>query len=323
MHDMDDDEPVPLRLTIDGVSQGGFEVPTGGFSHNGQLYVFASTDHYTDTPITHNVGKDDNFMGRSVLASAVHARDTFFVVPGYDHISNHTREAAGGFKFINIAPWKIRNDDWPHLPSNAVPGGTGLILIGSGRYRESQPCLAYVPLPPGGHPQFTEWRYLAGFNRAVPGGGPCGSPEWSTRQEESIFLFDDSAFFFGNKGIVGELSLTFDAGLELWLLLYAGVMMRTAEYPWGPWSDPVPLFDFGRDHADRKNPSDPRPRFIQPDGGTYGPYIVPRFTQWDPWSQQATLYYVMSTWRPYQAMLMRTIVRLTCGYKPDIHCASR
>ena len=321
LHDNGDDGPVPFALTIDGITLGIFEVPTGGFSHAGKLYVFASTGHYTDNPITHGLFKDNNFMGRSVLASALNARDHFQIVPGHDDISNHIREATGGFKFINIAPWKIQNDDWPHLPDNAVVGQQGLILIGSGRYRESQPCLAYVPLSSGQDPKFNDWRYLSGFGPRTQGSGPCGVPQWSDRQRDAIFLFDDSPFFQGNPGVVGELSVTFCSELGRWLLLYGGVVMRSADFPWGPWGDPVPLFDYGRDHANLSDPTDTRPRFIQPDGGTYGPYIVPRFTEWDRFSRQATIYYTMSTWRPYQVMLMQTVVQLNCGYDANFKCA--
>jgi hypothetical protein len=195
LYDVDDDgDPVPRALTIPNVSLGVFEVPTGGFSHNGKLYVFASTDHYTDpTPRTIGLLRDENYMGRSVLASATDWRQ-FSLVPGHEDISNHLRENVGEFKFINIAPWKIRNDDWQHLPTNATPGGQGLFLIGSGRFHTSRPCLAYVPLPQAADPVFSEWRYLSDYGPRQSGSGPCGTPLWSEKQRDAIFLWDDSPF---------------------------------------------------------------------------------------------------------------------------------
>jgi hypothetical protein len=134
-------------------------------------------------------------------------------VPGHADISNHLREAVGEFKFINIAPWKIRNDDWQHLPTNATPGGQGLFLIGSGRFHTSRPCLAYVPLPQAADPVFSEWRYLSGYGPPQSGSGPCGTPLWSEKQRDAIFLWDDSPFYPSNhgpvpenKGVVGDLS---------------------------------------------------------------------------------------------------------------------
>ena len=331
LYDIVDDEPVPRPCNIPGIRQLEFEVPTGGFSHAGKLYVFATTDHYHDDPITIDCKKDDNYMGRSLLAAASDWRNDFVMVPGHEDISNRAREFAslGGFKFINIAPWKIKNDDWQHLPGNAVPGGEGLFLVASGRYRESRPCLAYVPLSPGQDPVFSEWRYLSGYTAPSPNSGPCGTPRWSTRQKDAIFLWNESSFPLfpsdhgplpQNKGVVGELSIAFIPQLRLWIALYVGARVRSASHPWGPWSAPISLFDWNRDHAAPATPTDPRPRYINPPpdaGASYGPYIVPRFTEYEPVTGNTTLYYVMSVWRPYQAMLLRTTVRLKCGYLED------
>jgi len=330
--------PLPFVFDIEGVGQGCLEVPSGGFSHAGKLYVFATTDRFTAKPFTEGIKNDADFMGRSVLASSADWHDTFQVVPGHESISDHARsfldESAyverGEFKFINIAPWKIRNDDWPHLPPNAVPGGEGLILVGSGRYRESQACLAYVPLPPNADPRFEDWRFLSGFGAVTPTSGPCGTPKWSTHQRDAIFLFDDREFFPGkngvitvvNRGVVGELSLAYIREVGCWVLLYAGVVLRWASHPWGPWSDPIRLFDFARDHAKHDEPGDQRPRFIKPGGGMYGPYVVPRFTRFDHLTHELTLYYTMSTWNPYQVMLMKSVLRFQCVYEPHFLCAS-
>ena len=252
----------------------------------------------------------------------------FHIVPGHGNISDRTREHPedpdkNAFKFINIAPWKIRNADWAHLPENAATTTEGLFLIRSGRYRESQPCLAYVPLPDGADPVFSEWRFLSGYSDRGPGTGPCGKPVWSHRQEDAIFLWDDSTFFLGNKGVVGELSIAFLPSVGLFVVLYAGGKLRSAEHPWGPWSDPIDLFDFWRDHADRNDPADPRPRYFAPDGAAYGPYIVPRFTTYDPDLDETTLHYALSVWRPYQVMLLRTKVRVNCGYREDFECGRK
>jgi hypothetical protein len=40
-------------------------------------------------------------------------------------------------------------------------------------------------------------------------------------------------------------------------------------------------------------------------GGEYGPYQITRFSVGRP-NEVCDLYYTMSTWNPYQAMLMRT-----------------
>ena len=319
LYHLEDGEPVPHALYIPNVSLGVYEVPTGGFSHDGKLYVFASTDHYTDpVPRTVGIGRNEDYMGRSVLAFATDWTVGFDLVPGYDDISNHQEEKDGRFKFINIAACKIRNQDWKHLPDNALPGGEGLFLLGSGRYHTSRPCLAYVPLPAGQHPVFTEWRYFAGFDAITPGTGPCGTPRWSKEQRDAWFLWDDSPFYKDqngqvhpeNIGVVGELSLAFIPQLGLWVALYDN-HLRSAPYPWGPWSDPLVTFDFFRDHKNPNNPT--KPGWLGPGDFAYGPYIVPRFTEYEPATGVATLYYAMSM-GVHHSMLMRTRVRLACKY---------
>jgi hypothetical protein len=341
LHDFDDGDPVLRAFQIPDIPQMTFEVPTGGFSHAGKLYVFASTECFQDNPRTIGLGKDTNFMGRSLLVSASNWRDMFQIVPGHENISNRWDEADGTFKFINIAPWKIRNKDLSHLPDNAATSEEGLLMIGCGRYRESQPCLAYVPLPEGRDPDFNEWRFLAGYGDRGEGTGPCGKPKWSKFQKDALFLWDDRNFFPAfeppvppsttptfrivpeNRGVMGELSMAFLPSVGLFVVLYAGTKLRSAEFPWGPWSPPIELYSFGRDHANWNDSSDPRPRYA-PNGGTYGPYIVPRFTEHDPVTGETILYHALSFTDPlYQVELMRTRVRLECGYREDAVCGER
>jgi hypothetical protein len=109
---------------------GPFEVPTGGFSANGRLYAFYTTDHLTEN------GRE--VMGRSVLASAVNPGDVFTV---HYTVSRHAEEATGGFKFINVAPWVLSDNRIAGLPP-----GPGVLAWGSGRYRASPVHLAWIPL---------------------------------------------------------------------------------------------------------------------------------------------------------------------------------
>lgn len=43
-------------------------------------------------------------------------------------------------------------------------------------------------------------------------------------------------------------------------------------------------------------------------GGEYAPYVISRFTTGG--SGSTTIYFVMSTWNPYQAVLMKSTLRL-------------
>jgi hypothetical protein len=48
-------------------------------------------------------------------------------------------------------------------------------------------------------------------------------------------------------------------------------------------------------------------------GGEYGPYIMSRFTTES--DGQCRIYYTMSTWNPYQVVVMRSDLKLGAGAK--------
>ena len=291
------------RLVIPGISLGNFETPTSGFSHANRLFVFATTGIFREGT--------DKFPQNSVLASAEDAHNNFNLC--FFNSSRHdpvdTPQTGG--KFINVAPWKIRNDDWPGLPDNAAPGGEGLLMAGSGKYRRSSPYLAYMPLRPGEIPRRTDLRYLKGFSLFEPGFGPSGPPVWSESESDSIPLFDDPQ--------IGELSFVFNSALGRWLFVYngcadgkCGILLRSAPRAWGPWSAvPQLMFESVRDGAQGKYMFECAP---------YGPYVISRYDRFDPVSKNATIYYTLSNGScrqdndnsepRYQVHLMKSDLRL-------------
>lgn len=106
-----------LPPRVPGVSLGAFEVPMGGFSAGGTMYVFFTTDHTEQT-----------MMGRSVLARSTDGAQSF------EYLYDISRD-----KFINIAPVVVDNAGVPGLPEGE---GGGLLLWGGGAYRQSDPYLA-------------------------------------------------------------------------------------------------------------------------------------------------------------------------------------
>lgn len=84
---------------------------------------------------------------------------------------------------------------------------------------------------------------------------------------------------------VSEMSVSWNAFLGKFVTLYttnAGVVMRTATNPQGPWSSATTLL---------------RPEAIP--GGIYSPYI-------HPWSTGRDLYFTLSLWSEYNVMLLKT-----------------
>src|SRR5699024_8785511 len=107
---------------------------------------------------------------------------------------------------------------------------------------------------------------------------------------------------------VGELSVTYNSFISRWIMLYncgdpRGINMRTAKYPWGPWTKPQVLFDPWKDggychfmHTSwtfKKcdDVSDPGREDVW--GGEYGPYQYAYLAKGD--DNSTTIYFNMST----------------------------
>jgi hypothetical protein len=259
--------------SLPGISLGSFEVPTGGFSAHGKLYVFFTTDS-TDEPV----------MGRSFLASSSNGgRDWSYL---YD---------VSRSKFINIAPVVIDGAAVPGLPQATGEKGetdSGVLLWGSGAYRRSDPYLAWAPL--AGIESRSAWRYFAGVDPA------SGQPRWSEAEADAVPLFSNPC--------IGELSAGWNPILEAWLMIYncdqpRGIVYRVAGTPWGPWSNAALLFDpweeggychfihSAWDYMMCDSVHDPGRE--QEFGGEYGPYLINAYVGGG--GGRAIIFFLMST----------------------------
>jgi hypothetical protein len=107
---------------------------------------------------------------------------------------------------------------------------------------------------------------------------------------------------------------------------------RFARHPWGPWSAPLPVFAAGDASADPPRagseyasggalyhhgcrdpgciPTSPAPIFRDtPYGFLYGPNIFDCWTEAREDGSAADVYWNVSTWNPYQVILLRTRIR--------------
>ena len=255
-----------LPLTVPGISQGAFEIPSGGISVNNVIYVVCTTDH-----------SEKKTMGRSVLARSEDDGRTFKML--YE---------LSGTKFINVS--FVEESDWVYI-------------YGSGDYRKSDAYLARVK--PAEIGERSKLSYYAGNSGAE-------RPRWSPNEAEAAPLFHHAQ--------IGEFSVTYVKEVQRYVMLYnaaepRGITMRSAAAVWGPWSGGTVLFEPKRDNGYghfmhisakvRENAdtlSDPK-RADQW-GGEYGPYIMGRFTTGS--RQRCRIFYTMSTWNPYQVMVMRS-----------------
>ena len=276
------DAPTPI-------STGAFEVPIAGFSAGESMYVFYSTDHHQEDGV--------DLMGRLVLCRA--GDDPTQLRYLYDVSTLQT-----GGRFINVSPVVVPAGDLTGLPFD----GDALLVWGSGRYRASDPYLACLPLAQV--EDRSQWHYFQGREAG------SGRVYWSADEHDACALFGHPQ--------IGELSVTWNAPLGLWLMLYnaatpRGINFRAAARPWGPWTASQVVFDpgwpgvgYGRfmhvswDASGMGNVG--TDQLYDPGrgadwGGEYGPYVIDRYTHAVE-NGGSAIYFTMSTWNPYNAMLM-------------------
>lgn len=261
-----------LPPIVPGIAQGGFDVPSGGVSVGGKVYVVFTTDW--------NPGKGD--MGRSVLAVSEDDGKTFQAL--YDLSTT---------KFINVSFWE---------------SGGWLYIYGSGPYRKSSVFLARIK--PAELANRSQMRYFGGV-------GADGKPQWSARESEAAPFF--------HHDVVGEFSVAYCKPVKRFVMLYnspapRGITLRSALSPWGPWSEGETIFDPWRDggyghfmHIPSDFKTDKPDVLSDPGreamwGGEYGPYIMTRYTTGG--KGRCRIFYSLSTWNPYQAMVMQTDLKL-------------
>lgn len=122
---------------------------------------------------------------------------------------------------------------------------------------------------------------------------------------------------------IGEFSITWNRPLRMWLMLYncpGGIEARVAPAPWGPMVGAGSAAEQGRgrrlspghDSGRLRKPpgllAQPRTRpngkFVA--GGFYAPYVLDRYTSGADPSRRSTIYWLLSTWNPYEVTVMRT-----------------
>jgi hypothetical protein len=277
---------------IPGISQGAFEVPMEGVSIGGRMYIYHTTG---------SIGVEEMFkegeqakMGRSVVAVSDDDGQTFTYL--YDFSSNH---------FINVSVVEVDKADL----SAAFAAGSSkvLVIFGSGSYRRSDVRLAVQPSDQIG--SRSSIRYFAGLDSS-------GRPTLSSNEDDAQALF--------SQPVVGELSVTYNRFISKWIMLYnsfmptsRGINMRTADKPWGPWSEPQIIFHpwddngychfmhAGFPHEKCDEVSDPQRE--KEWGGEYGPYQFEDLAVGSDTS--TTIYFTMSTWNPYTVVLMKAALQ--------------
>jgi hypothetical protein len=181
-----------------------------------------------------------------------------------------------------------------------------------------------------------------------------GTVSWSDpgKEDEAVELppfgspLDKSKYGEDYHRCIGEFSVQYDSLLNKWRMLYAcgdnpqftnprngrGIFLRMADAPWGPWSVPRLVFDPAQGychfmHAQggcgckpgAPNPADlgvrdPQNAGKNAWGGEYAAFLLP--SRYNEYAEgRLTLYFVMSTWNPYQVVQMKTELRRAVWWK--------
>jgi hypothetical protein len=307
----------PARVTSPApIKQGYFNVPSGGVGDGSGLTAFFWTDHCMDpsgldrnppyplarpTPSGSCPENDDrNSVGRGVMA----------------------RSTDEGRTFAGAVPMPIGFVYSTAIDAKAISGlpadqQLGTYIFGVPRYRASIPYLAYAP--PGALQNPAGWSYFIGRQ-------PNGAPTWTSydvwsRGTGGPWKPPGSPEIFDTDRCVGEFSVTWNKPLGLWLMLYGcdpGIVARTANAPWGPWSAPIVILSGDKDGAPCRLVMTPQAcgnqyKYWTGDhlpGGLYAPFVVDRYTAELPVTirsgRRTRIYWLVSTWDPYQVSIMRT-----------------
>ncbi len=283
------------------------ETPVAGVSDAGRMFVIFGTDNFLSNP-PGGASSPNGGSTRTVVAVSDDNASTFHYLYNFS--------VAPGAKFIFLAIAK---------------GQDGYIYFwgaqGDTMFRKSAPFLARKPI--GSMADSTQIQYLHAVNAD-------GSPVFMPHESDAAPLFHDS--LPGPSGQmtvaddVGEVGVEWNPFVKHWIMLYnssnntaanpRGIYMRYADYPWGPWSQPQTIFNAVRDSGLCRfihravTPSQPACDSLSSadrladGGGNYSPYFISRFTSGDSLQGTSSFYYVVSTWNPYQVVIMQSSIQL-------------
>lgn len=295
--------PVVLRDGRPAITLRTNEVPISGFSEAGKMYVLFGTDNDLANPTGQDKAKTlQSAPRRTVMAASTDDGSTFQYL--YDFSSGP------GAKFINVP---VARGPQAYFFWGAQGGEL---------YRRSPPYFARKLFKDLDHPAGMQY---------FTGTGADGQPRFSASEADAVPLFHDVDASGQVADCIGEFSVDWNRFLKRWVMLYncrnttpttlPGISMRTAEWPWGPWSAPQTVFNAARDGAlchyihRAVTPDQPQCDDLAPPerlgvmGGNYAPYIISRYSTGDEAQGISTIYYTMGIWNPYTQVVMKTTLQ--------------
>jgi hypothetical protein len=229
-----------------------------------------------------------------------------------DRVTGHALDSAHDDWASWLATCVVTNQehapDLPGVPEQEQPA-QGLVMLAYDGYRFR---LAWMPLWPGRKPRFDTIRYYHRFK-----------DRWTKEPDLSA-----GSELFVNMGREPwswtHVSAMWIKEAQSWIVIYhkgtgdpnLPIVARIGQ-SLGCWSDELLLFDpkvaFGKfiHHAPIPDSFDGKiPPFLDKDGFAYGAFILERYTNWDASRGVLNLYYLMSTFAPYQVHVMHSEIRI-------------
>jgi hypothetical protein len=304
---------VPAGETI---SEVNYDVPLDAFSLNGQFFVFFSSNRFQDGKV----------MGRSILTRSLNPSPVIDPNDRANRLQFQFLTAFSDYRFINVSVQMRPASTLPGLPGvpGRASGGEVLLLWGSGAYRADDLRLAVVDLrdPATLNLLLGRSAFAEASLRVYYFAGTSGvATEWSASETDAVPLLW--------PGALGELSVRWVPEINRYLLMAiagsidngpsdpigSSAFVRTAPNPWGPWSRRRQVFDWFLDgmglrngqfihNAQAKPPDTVGQYLFSPQGDGSGAGYAPYLHQVRTTPAGVALRYTMSTWNPYQTMLM-------------------
>lgn len=266
-----------LALTVPGVNLGAFEVPSGGVSVGGKMYVAVTTDWSPEKFV----------MGRSVLTVSQDDGQSFQAL--YD--LSHT-------KFINVSFWS---------------SGGWLYIFGSGQYRKSDVYLARTR--PSNLADRSRLVYFHGCDRKGLPQWSAREPKAVPLFHHPVVGEFSVAYCPPVRRYVLLYNSTRPRGIIMRSAATPWGPWSEGEVIFDPWRDHgygsflhIPT-TFKANKSDSVNDPGREAEW----GGEYGPYVMARFTTGS--ARGCRLFYTMSTWNPYAVVVMQTDLELEAGGK--------
>ncbi|HSQ58262.1 MAG TPA: DUF4185 domain-containing protein [Gemmata sp.] len=253
-----------LPLTVPDIKQGAFEVPSGGISIDGTIFVAHTTDHSTK-----------KVMGRSVLASSRDDGRTFRL------LYELSRD-----RFVNVS--FVSSDVWVYI-------------FGSGEYRKSSVYLARTR--PGTLREKSTLRYFSGRDvQGEPIWSVKESDAIALFRHDQVGEFS-VAYLPPVKRFVMLYNSTDPRGIMMRSAPTPLGPWSDGTIIFDPWRDNgyahfMHISSLSKKKGDMLSDINREKEW----GGEYGPYIMARYTTGE--GNRCRMYFTMSTWNPYQVVVM-------------------